>query len=126
MDGVNQFIPGNKGYFREKELIWLEKKLKRYSKRNVVLFQHYPLVEPFDYKSHKTVNADEYLTLLKRHKNVKAIVSGHYHGEGDIMQDDILHISVPTLLNGQYKELDIDYDVFGKDFVIRTKMHNAI
>lgn len=127
MDGVNQFIPGPKGSFKEDELLWLDKKLNKYKNQNVLIFQHFPIVEPMYHPSHKTVNADEYLEVLSKHNNVRAIITGHYHFENEIIENDIMHISVPALVeDAQYKELDIEYDIFDKDFEIRTKMHDAI
>lgn len=124
MDGVNQFIPGPHGYFREKELIWLDKQLRRYENDKVIIFQHYPIVEPFVYKSHRTIDADKYLKLLKKHKNVIAVISGHYHGENEVLQDKILHMSDGTLLNGEYKKITIEYTSKEGDYVIKSKVLN--
>ncbi len=127
MNGVNELIPGSKGYFKESELIWLDKKLKRYKNKNVVIIQHYPLVEPRPDKTHKTYDGENYLKLLSKHKNVIAIISGHYHTDNEITQDGILHISVPALMqDGEYKEIEIEYDSNKKDdYIIKTKIQNV-
>jgi len=124
MDGVNQFIPGSKGYYREKELIWLDEQLRKFKNSKVVIFQHYPIVEPFVYKSHQTIDADKYLNVLKKHKNVIAVISGHYHAENEILRDGILHMSCGTLLHGDYKKITIEYSSKEGDYVIKSKVIN--
>ncbi len=127
MDGVNQFIPGAKGYYTEDNLHFLDKKLNKYKNKHVVIFQHFPIVEPKNSDYKKTVNEDEYKEVLSKYNNVRAIVSGHYHIENEITEDNIMHISVPALADdAQYKELNIEYSLFGDFFEIRTKIHDAI
>ncbi len=122
MDGTNQFIPGYKGYFKEDELIWLDKKLTKYKDQNIVIVQHYPLVEPFSNNSYKTFNRDEYFEILNKHKNVVAIVSGHYHSDGDIKtQDGIVHINVPSLADTK-EYMEIETDCENKKCLIKTKI----
>lgn len=109
VDGAKEVIPGTVGYYKEDTLKWLEKNLKKYSKKQVVLLQHFPILEPNDSKSHRTYQKETYLELLKKYPNVKAVVSGHYHVNNEKMLDGIYHISTPSLLvqPNQYKIIDI-------------------
>ena len=109
VDGAKEIIPGTVGYYKEETLNWLEKKLKRYHRKQVVIFQHFPLVEPRVSKSHRTYQSENYLALLKKYPNVKTVISGHYHLNQEKMQDGIYHISSPSLLvqPNQYKIIDI-------------------
>lgn len=123
MDGVNQFIPGSSGYYKEEELMWLDKKLNKYKNQKVVIVQHYPLVPPYYRRSHMTHKADEYLKMLEGHKNVIAIISGHFHSEGETLQNEVVHISVPSLVqSGEYKEIIIEQGLKADDFVIKSKI----
>lgn len=109
VDGAKEVIPGAVGYFRESTLEWLDKQLKKYKKHPVVIFQHYPLLEPKEQRSHRTHQPGKYFEVLEKHKNVIAIISGHYHVNGEKMQDGIYHISTPALYNppNYYKVIDI-------------------
>jgi len=98
-DGAKEVIPGAGGYFKDDTLKWVDKQLKKYKDKPVVILQHFPLVEPKVIKSHRTYEAQKYLDLLKQHNNVIAVISGHYHTNGETMQDGIYHISTPSLLN---------------------------
>lgn len=108
-DGAKEVIPGTVGYYKEDTLEWIEKKIKKYHKKPVIIFQHFPLVDPRDSKSHKTYRSEEYLEMLKQHDNIKAVISGHYHLNHEQMQDGIYHIITPSLLvqPNQYKIIDI-------------------
>jgi 3',5'-cyclic AMP phosphodiesterase CpdA len=98
VDGAKEVIPGPNGYFKEDTLSWLDKELDKYKNRPVVIFQHFPLVEPRPVRSHTTYKADVYLEMLKKHEQVAAVVSGHYHMNSETMLDGIYHINTPSLL----------------------------
>lgn len=109
VDGAKEVIPGTVGYYKDDTLKWLEKKLKKYHKKQVVILQHFPLVEPRESKSHRTYQGEIYLAMLKKYPNVKAVISGHYHLNHEKMQDGIYHIASPALIvqPNQYKIIDI-------------------
>lgn len=109
-DGAKEIIPGANGYFKESTLNYVDKQLSKHKKQKIVIFQHFPLVEPYESKSHNTYKAEEYINLLNKHSNVIAIISGHYHANGEKMQDGVYHISSPSLLQlpHQYKLIDIN------------------
>jgi len=125
MDGVNQYMPNRIGYFKEKDLIWLDKQLKKYKNRKVVIVQHFPVVDPNPARARTLYKQQEYLNLLEEHKNVIAIISGHEHHENEIQEDGILHISVPSLCtNSEYKQVDIEYRRDKTDYLIKSKIHS--
>ena len=126
VDGSKEIIPNNNGYYRKDTLEWLDKKLEKYHNKPVVILQHFPLVPPKDIKSYRTYQADVYLDLLKKHHNVIAVIAGHYHINGETMQDGIYHITTPTLLNNphQYKIIDIS-TVKGFSSMIYTQLKDV-
>ncbi|MBR1754773.1 metallophosphoesterase [bacterium] len=110
VDGAKETIPGASGYFKEDTLKWLDKTLKKYENKNVVIFQHFPIEAPYFNKTHRTFDVDGYKTILDKHHNVIAIASGHYHANNEKMVDGIYHISTPSLLEDEdhnYKIIDI-------------------
>ncbi len=109
VDGAKEVIPGSNGYYRQDTLDWVEKQLNKNSKKPTIILQHFPLVPPKEMVTHKTYQAEKYLEMLDKHNNVIAVVSGHYHINGEQMKDGIYHICSPTLLNEpyQYKIIDI-------------------
>lgn len=109
LDGAKEVIPGSVGYYRQSTLEWLDKQLSKYKKYPVVILQHYPIVEPKERKSHRVYQPEKYFEVLEKHNNVIAIVSGHYHLNGEQMKDGIYHISTPSLIvePNYYKIIDI-------------------
>lgn len=80
-----------------KQMRWLERQLvdAEKSKQNVVIFCHFPVV---DNLAHDLWNAKEMLTLLKKHKCVKAYINGHNH-TGDYHKVDGIHfLTVPGMI----------------------------
>lgn len=108
-DGAKEVIPGSVGYFKEDTMKWLEKKLRRYKRSKVVIFQHYPLVPIKDRASHRVYNKDEYLELLDKKDNIVSVIAGHIHTNGEIMRNGVYHITTPSLLNDphSYKVITI-------------------
>lgn len=109
VDGAKEVIPGTTGYFKANTLEWLDKQLTKYAKKPVIICQHFPLLAPKPSTSHGTYKAGEYLELLKKHSNVIALISGHFHMNSEKMQDGIYHINSPSLLAlpNQYKIIDV-------------------
>lgn len=109
VDGAKEVIPGSIGYYKDSTIEWVDKQLDKYAKKNVVILQHFPLVPPKDQKTHRVYKPEKYLEILNKHNNVIAIVSGHYHLNGEKMENGIYHISTPSLLAepNYYKVIDI-------------------
>lgn len=110
MDGASYYIPSTRGSYSDEELEWLDKLLDKYKNKEAVIFQHFPLVEPCEKRSHRTKYPEKYLELLARHDNVVAVLSGHYHAETVTKLNGIYHISTPALLDKQYRTVEINYD----------------
>ncbi len=112
VDGANELMPSPSGYFKPETLEWLDKKLKKYKNKKVVLVQHFPLVPPVKKKSHDTVDADKYFQVINSYDNVIAIVSGHFHANNFIYRKGIYHLSAPAFLEKphEYKIIKIEYE----------------
>ena len=113
VDSVSPGMFGPHGYFSQDTLSWLDKTLKKYKNKKVIIFQHVPAVEPVENERANILNEREYHDVLSRHNNVLMIVSGHYHFAG-IKYDEkgVYHFSVPALYLSPYYYgvMKIDYD----------------
>lgn len=113
VDGAKEVIPGSIGYYRKDTLKWLDTKLTKNEKKSVVIFQHFPVEYPEGdegrLRTHKTYRVEDYKAVLNKHHNVLAIISGHFHVNGETMKDGVYHISSPSLLTlpQSYKIIDI-------------------
>ena len=109
LDGAKDVIPSTIGYYKEDAMIWLENILKEKQNKNVIIFQHFPVVPPFEKETYNTFKSEEYLQLISRYKNVKAVIAGHYGVNSEKNVDGVVHIStapVPT-----YRVIDlVDYE----------------
>lgn len=126
VDGAKEVIPGPAGYFKKDTLVWLDKQLTQYKRDNVVILQHFPIVEPYHNRSHKTYNVEDYEAVLKKHSNVMAIISGHYHSNGEIKKDGVYHVSTPAHVvpPHYYKIIEINAKNT-KDFQVYTQLRHA-
>lgn len=126
VDGAKEVIPGPAGYFKNDTLKWLDKTLTKYKNRKVVIFQHFPIVEPYYNRTHTTYNKQAYEEILKKHTNVISIISGHYHANGENMVDGVYHISTPALVvpPHNYKIIELTGDA-KKGYNIYTQLRNA-
>lgn len=126
VDGAKEVIPGPAGYYKKDTLKWFDKKLTQYKNREVVVFQHFPIVAPYYNRTHSTYNVEDYETVLKKHSNVIAIVSGHYHANGETKKDGIYHISTPALVEEPHNFKVIEIDVKNKnDYQVYTQLRHA-
>lgn len=109
VDGAKEVIPGPAGYYKKDTLKWLDKKLTHYKYCKVVIFQHFPIVEPYYNRTHMTYDKESYENVLKKHSNVIAIISGHFHANGEKMEGGIYHISTPALVEPphNYKIIEV-------------------
>jgi Icc protein len=98
MDGAIEDKSTANGFFSPEQLRWLEAQLKANEDSYVVIFQHYPVVEPFHSESHYVKNAQQYLNIIDRYDNIVAVMSGHYHATKVKMRNNVAHISTPALV----------------------------
>jgi len=105
VDGAKDVIPSTNGYFKDDVVEWVDANLDLYNKKNVVILQHFPLIPPEDNESYMTFKAQKYLEVLRKHKNVKAVVAGHFGVNKEQTVDGIVHISTSPVPN--YRVIDI-------------------
>lgn len=114
MDGSKEFFQSTNGYYTKQELIWLNKTLEKYKDKNIVILQHFPLIET-DSKWLETVKKEPYFEILSKYNNIKAIISGHFGGNLEIKKDGIFHIITESYnKNGAYKIIELDFE---NDFI---------
>lgn len=102
MDGTIGTHKSANGKFSPKELKWLDQQLTIHKDKYAIIFQHFPLIEPFKSKDHSVINADEYLRVLDRHRNVAAVITGHYHYSKITKRNGVQHISSPALVQAPH------------------------
>ncbi|MDD3593120.1 MAG: metallophosphoesterase [Candidatus Gastranaerophilales bacterium] len=98
MDGTSDIKITAQGYFPPEQLEFLDKTLTRYSGKNAVIVQHFPLMPPFKSNTHYVKNKDEYLKILDKHKNVIMLLAGHYHASSTVERNGVLHITTSAML----------------------------
>lgn len=98
LDGVIDSRITANGEFTEKQLKWLDEKLTAYKNQKVIIVQHFPVIEPCKSIAHRALDAADYLTVIDKHKNVIAVLSGHYHCSKITLRNNVLHISAPSLV----------------------------
>ena len=109
VDGSKEVIPSPIGYYKADTLKWLDEQLNLYKNKNVVILQHFPIVPPAKKEGRYTYKADEYLKLLNNHKNVKAVIAGHFGVNNEQSVQGILHIATGNAPS--YRIIDIlDYE----------------
>lgn len=119
LDGTNDYVIDSRGYFNKETLQWLENVLEENQDKKVLIFQHFPIVEPskesiYEYL-HKIRNKRALLKVIKKYNNVKLIASGHYHRKGEFEKYGIKHFSTPALFftPSYYRVIKIDYEPCG-------------
>lgn len=105
VDGAKDVIPGTNGYYRDDVLEWLEGELTKYQKNNVVILQHFPIIPPSQKESYYTFKPELYMQVLAKHKNVKAVVSGHFGVNSEKTIYGVRHIT--TAGGNEYRIIDI-------------------
>lgn len=121
MDGVKQYFKSANGYYNKEELLWLDKTLEKNKDKNVIILQHFPLLESTS-KWEETAKMEDYKEILAKYNNVKVIISGHYGKNQEVKKDGIYHIVTESYSeNGAYKiiEIDLDYD-FIATYLVRN------
>jgi predicted phosphodiesterase len=96
LDGSKEFLSTQNGYYREDTLKWLNNKLKKYSNKNVVIIQHFPVIPPKFRDGYATYRSEDYLKVIENKTNVKAIISGLYNTNAEQNVNGVLHISTES------------------------------
>ena len=105
VDGAKDVIPSTNGYFKDDVVEWVDANLDLYSNKNVVILQHFPLIPPEENENYATFKPQKYLDSIQRHKNVKAIISGHFGVNKEQTVNGVVHIS--TAPAPYYRIIDI-------------------
>lgn len=93
VDGSKEVIPSTNGYYKADVLEWVDANLALYPRKNIVIFQHFPLIPPADNENYYTFKPEPYLKLISDHKNIKAVISGHFGVNKEETVEEVLHIS---------------------------------
>lgn len=112
LDGSVPFVPSSHGIYSEEQLKWFDKTLKKNKNKKVMIFQHFPLIDPDNHPSHSLLNKKEYQEVIDKHSNIISISSGHFHKKNLIVDEKgIHHISSPALVSKHhpYEIITIDY-----------------
>ena len=113
LDDSSNFAMSSHGEIPDEQLIWLEKLLKKNSKKLFLIFHHTPVLPPRDDYKLSMVNTEKYQEILNKYNNILLISSGHYH-QGAVQTDEkgIRHISAPAFKNmpHSYQLIKIKYD----------------
>lgn len=88
------------GEITKEQLEWLDIELKNAQEKNELplIFLHHPLQEPFPSYNHRIVNTQEFKEILSHYTMPMAIFSGHYHATKIYKENNILHVSTPSLV----------------------------
>ena len=107
VDGAKEFITAQNGYYKKDTLEWLDKQLTKYHNKNVVIIQHFPLIDG-DVAERNAYKIDLYREMLAKHSNVSMVVSGHYNQNVEIVKDGVFHVVTPSYSSTkEYKVFDI-------------------
>ncbi len=126
MDGTTDKRITANGFYSKAELDFLENTLKEYKNKKAIIIQHFPIVEPFRSDSHKIQNQEEYLKILDNHKNVIAVLTGHYHFSKLTIRNNVAHITSPAMIEEPF---GFRYLVFKEDkngnIIINSKVYRC-
>ena len=128
LDGTNDYVPDTRGYFNKNTIQWLDNVLEENKNKKVIIFQHFPIVEPSDgnlyAKLHRVRNKHKLISTIKKYGNVIMVVSGHYHQSGEFEKYGMKHFSTPALFltPSYYRIIKIDYEPNGEINRIETEL----
>ena len=96
---LNSQWPGQvAGYLGEGELLFLEHALNSKADQQTLVFLHHQVLPVGSLWLDKTAlsNQQEFLSIIKRHPQVKAVVSGHVHQETSKVEDQVTFLTTPA------------------------------
>lgn len=125
LDGAMPYMPSKHGQYTKETLSFARSNLKKYKKDKFIIFQHFPIYEPFEDKSLEIYEKDAYLDLLKDVDNILMISSGHYHASNSTYDNkNVLYLSTEAFFKEghQFDIVEIKLkDKKTKDFDIKIK-----
>ncbi len=97
LDGASPVVKNTHGYYGDKTVAWLGKQLSKNKKKEVVIFQHFPIAPPEENYKYETLNTEAYIDTIKKYDNILFIASGHFNK--DIVIPNVYgtkHVSTPA------------------------------
>ena len=127
IDGVNQLIPTQYGYYKEDQTALLDELLKKYKNYPVVLVGHYPIFNSDEIGENMLPNNIKPLQeVILRHNNVIVTIFGHHNIDDEYTKNGIYNIGVQSLeKSGEYKKIYIDYDEKTKNTFVKTRIYGV-
>ena len=112
LDGTVPYMQNNHGIYPDEQLKWLDKTLSKNKNKKIMIFQHFPIIDPYENRDISLLNKKEYQDIIDKHDNIVSISSGHFQtGKTTIDKKGIYHISSPALSkpNFNYDIITVDY-----------------
>ncbi len=95
-------LDGSDYVIHQNQIKFLKKVIERTPKDAViVIFMHTPILPPVDFIDHHVGNEEIVIETLKQYKRPFIIIAGHYHATKITLDDNILHVSSPSLRYAQ-------------------------
>lgn len=86
----------------EEEIDFMKNEINQTPKDDVVvIFMHTPVLPPVDFIDHHADNEELVVETLKQYPRPFIIIAGHYHATKITLDDNILHVSSPSLRYAQ-------------------------
>jgi Icc protein len=100
------------GFLTEQQLNFLQQALAEYPDKHTLICVHHHVlpVKSAWLDQHILKNNQQFLKLIKLHKNVRAVLSGHVHQAGDIEFNQVRFLTSPSTCL-QFKPNSEDFDV---------------
>lgn len=103
------------GHLSESQLSFLEKKLQEYPEKHTLIAVHHHVlpVGAAWLDQHILKNNDQFIALISKFDNVKAVLSGHVHQSFDTVKNKVRYITSPSTCV-QFKPQSDDFAVDDK------------
>ncbi len=86
----------------EEEIEFMKNEIDKTAQNDaIIIFMHTPVLPPVDFIDHHANNEEIVVELLKQYQRPFIIIAGHYHATKITLDDNILHISSPSLRYAQ-------------------------
>jgi 3',5'-cyclic AMP phosphodiesterase CpdA len=122
LDGVKDNLITANGEFDKEELKWLDNQLSLNKDKHILIFEHFPVIEPYKSSTHKVLNDIDYLNILNKHKNVIAVIAGHYHAAKADKVNNIAFIDTSSLIQFPNAYRVLEFEEFPDKMVITTEI----
>lgn len=121
LDSVSSGMPTNHGVFSKKTLSWLDETLEKNKRKKVLIFQHVPYLPPYEKEGYDILEKQEYKAILSKHKNILAVIGGHYHKESFAYDGSgVGHYCAPALSEEPFYYVDAQVK-YTKPFIFRGR-----